>query len=103
MSLPGCENSIRNKSVDFHRLKRFNLEIKSKAALNKERLQFEFAVCFININIIYFELIHIIAEPSEVPPTAEEQPEQDILDKGKNNKSIMRIRKHHYKWCKFEI
>ncbi len=84
---------LENKSVDFHRLKRFNLEIKSKASLNKERLQFEDAACF--INIIYFELIHIIAQPSEVPPTAEEQPEQDIPDKGKNNKSIMRIRKRH--------
>lgn len=73
----------------------------SKVALNKERLQFEDAVCF--INIIYFELIHIIAQPSEVPPTAEEQPEQDILDKGKNNKSIMRIRKRRYKLYKYNF
>lgn len=38
------------------------------------------------INITYFELI--VAPTSEVPPAAEEQPEQDVLDRGKNNESM---------------
>ncbi len=35
-----------------------------------------------------FDLIHVIAPTSEVLPAAEEQLEQDVLDKSKNTKLI---------------
>lgn len=35
-----------------------------------------------------FDLIHIIAPNSEVWPAAEEQLEQDVVDKGKNYRAM---------------